>query len=62
MIFLNDGKIETEYSNKNLDIKIDSKYTFINEGFMNTTGDSKLDKEALKRTFFIEFNIWMVTL
>ena len=32
----------------------DKEYTFINEGFMNTTGDSKLDKEALKRTFFIE--------
>ena len=32
----------------------DKEYTFINEGFMNTTGDSKLDKEALKSSFFIE--------
>ena len=32
----------------------DKEYTFINEGFMNTTGDSKLDKEDLKRTFFVE--------
>ena len=33
LIFLSDGKIETEYSNKNLDIKIDSSYSFLNDKY-----------------------------
>ena len=48
LIFLNDGKIETEYSNKNLDIKIDSKYTFINEEY-NNQDDEKYIKINIKK-------------
>ena len=48
LIFLNDGKIETEYSNKNLDIKIDSKYTFINEEY-NSQDDEKYIKINIKK-------------
>ena len=48
LIFLNDGKVETEYSNKNLDIKIDSKYTFINEEY-NNQDDEKYIKINIKK-------------
>ena len=40
LIFFSDGKIQTEYSNKNLNIKVDSKYSFINKEY-NTQDDEK---------------------
>ena len=40
LIFLSDGKIETEYSDKNLDIKIVSDYLFLNDEY-NIREDEK---------------------
>ncbi len=40
LIFLRDGKIETEYSDKNLNIKIDSDYSFLNDSY-NSQDDKK---------------------
>ena len=40
LIFLSDGKIEAEYSNNNLDIKLDSNYSFINDEY-NIQDDEK---------------------
>ena len=48
LIFLKDGKIETEYSNKNLDINIDSDYSFLNEEY-NSKDDIKNIKINIKK-------------
>ncbi len=56
LIFLKDGKIETEYSNKNLDIKVDSNYSFLNEKY-NSQDDDRYIKINIKKNNNENFKI-----
>ena len=56
LIFLNEGKIQTKYSNKNLDIKLDSKFTFINKEY-NREDDEKYIKINIKKNDNDNFKI-----
>jgi len=42
LIFFKNGKIKTIYSNKNLNIKIDSDYAFLNEEYNNREDQNKI--------------------
>jgi len=60
LIYLKNGKIETVYSNKNLDIKIKSGYTFLNDEYNNEEDENNIvininknkDKNISVKTFF----------